>query len=302
MTAEASKAKAGKGDPFAHVTAAGWGRGLNALMRITRMCFRHPWQAGAAIGSTFVAAGLQLTIPRLLGRAVDESQQALAGAGAARDALWATALLLFAVSVLRGLFTMVQNYYGESVGHHVGYELRLAFYEKIQRLSFGFHDRVHSGDLITIGMLDLEGVRMFFSTGIVRLVLLTVLIGAGAWLLISTDPVLGLLSLSFVPFVAWRSSFMHLTPPRHLARAAGAPLRPDPRHGGEPRRHPRRARLRRAGARDGASSTPPRAPRWPSATGGWTCASGTPAPCRSPSSPPWASSSSSAATRSPRAR
>ena len=74
--------------------------------------------------------------------------------------------------MLRGLFTMVQNYYGESVGHHVGYELRLAFYEKIQRLSFGFHDRVHSGDLITIGMLDLEGVRMFFSTGIVRLVLL----------------------------------------------------------------------------------------------------------------------------------
>ena len=205
MTAEASEAKAGQGDPFAHVTAAGWGRGLNALMRIARMCFRHPWQAGAAIGSTLVAAGLQLTIPRLLGRAVDES---LAGA---RDALWTTALLLFAVSVLRGLFTMVQNYYGESVGHHVGYELRLAFYEKIQRLSFGFHDRVHSGDLITIGMLDLEGVRMFFSTGIVRLVLLTVLIGAGAWLLIATDPILGLLSLSFVPFVAWRSSFMHLT-------------------------------------------------------------------------------------------
>ena len=205
MTAEASEAKAGQGDPFAHVTAAGWGRGLNALMRIARMCFRHPWQAGAAIGSTLVAAGLQLTIPRLLGRAVDESL------AAARDALWTTALLLFAVSVLRGLFTMVQNYYGESVGHHVGYELRLAFYEKIQRLSFGFHDKVHSGDLITVGMLDLEGVRMFFSTGIVRLVLLTVLIGAGAWLLIATDPTLGLLSLSFVPFVAWRSSFMHLS-------------------------------------------------------------------------------------------
>ena len=47
--AEASKAKAGQGDPFAHVTAAGRGRGLNALARITRMCFRHPWQSAAAI-------------------------------------------------------------------------------------------------------------------------------------------------------------------------------------------------------------------------------------------------------------
>ena len=197
-------------DPFAHVTAAGWGRGVNVLVRIARMALRHPWQAGLAIGATFVAASLQLWIPRLLGRAVDQTQAAVGGGGAAQAALWTTALTLLGVSVLRGLFTMVQNYFGESVGHHVGYELRLAFYEKVQRLSFGFHDQVHTGDLITIGMLDLEGVRMFFSTGIVRMVLLTMLIGIGSYLLISTDVTLGLLSLSFVPFVAWRSSMTHL--------------------------------------------------------------------------------------------
>ena len=170
--------------------AAGWGRGVNALVRIARMTLRHPWQSGAAIGATFVAAALQLAIPRLLGRAVDQTQAVVTGGGgaaAAEAALWTTALTLFVVSVFRGLFTMVQNYYGESVGHHIGYELRLAFYEKVQRLSFGFHDRVHSGDLITIGMLDLEGVRMFFSTGIVRMVLLTMLIGIGSFMLISTD-------------------------------------------------------------------------------------------------------------------
>lgn len=133
------------------------------------------------------------------------------GAGtAAEHALWNTALTLLVVSVLRGLFTMAQNYYGEAVGHQTGYELRLAFYEKIQRLSFAFHDRVHTGDLITLGLLDLDGVRMFFSTGVLRVVLLGVLIGVGAYLLISTDPVLGLLSLSFVPFVAWRSSVTQL--------------------------------------------------------------------------------------------
>ena len=105
--------------------------------------------------------------------------------GAATEhALWTTALTLLVVSVLRGVFTMSQNYYGEAVGHQTGYELRLAFYEKIQRLSFSFHDRVHTGDLITLGMLDLDGVRMFFSTGLVRVVLLGVLIGVGAYLLI----------------------------------------------------------------------------------------------------------------------
>lgn len=198
---------------MAKATAAGWGKGLSTLVRITVMAFRHPWQSGFAIGATLVASTFQLMIPRLLGQAVDHTQLAMEGGRAgqlAQDALLTTALLLLGASVLRGLFTMVQNYYSESVGHHMGYELRLACYEKIQRLSFSFHDSVHSGDLITIGLLDLEGVRMYFSTALVRMILLTMLIGIGAYMLLSTDVVLGLLALSFVPFVAWRSSATQL--------------------------------------------------------------------------------------------
>jgi ATP-binding cassette subfamily B protein len=198
---------------LAHVNAAGWGRGLSTIVRITHMTARHPWQTGSAIGATFVAATLQLMIPRLLGHAVDQTQTAVAGGAAgqlAESALMTTALLLLTVSVFRGLFTMVQNYYSEAVGHHMGYELRLACYEKIQQLSFSFHDTMHSGDLITVGLLDLEGVRMYFSTALVRMILLAMLIGVGAYMLLSTDVVLGLLALSFVPFVAWRSSVTQL--------------------------------------------------------------------------------------------
>ncbi|CAN0561453.1 unnamed protein product, partial [Laminaria digitata] len=128
----------------------------------------------------------------------------------AQSALWVTALMLLGVRVARGIFTLIQNYFAEAVGHHAAYELRLATYEKMQHLSFSFHDRVHSGDLIMLGIIDIEGVRMFFSTGLVRVVLLTILVGVGAYLLLSTDLLLGLLSLSFVPFVAWRSSVTRL--------------------------------------------------------------------------------------------
>lgn len=212
LRTDATSGAAKRGKSFVHVAEASWGKGLSTLLRIVRMTLRHPWQVAITIVSTFIAATLQLFIPRLLGRAIDQAQGVLtAGAGpAAEHALWNTALTLLVVSILRGLFTMAQNYYGEAVGHRTGYELRLAFYEKIQRLSFSFHDRVHTGDLITLGLLDLDGVRMFFSTGILRVVLLGVLIGVGAYLLISTDLVLGLLSLSFVPFVAWRSSVTQL--------------------------------------------------------------------------------------------
>jgi ATP-binding cassette subfamily B multidrug efflux pump len=213
LDSEAVRSAADRGDSFAHVAAANWGRGLSTLLRILRMNLRHPWQVAIALAATVVAATMQLMIPRLLGQAVDQAQGILGAGepGAQIDsALWVTALILLGASILRGLFTMLQNYYAEAVGHHTGYELRLACYEKLQRLSFSFHDRVHTGDLITLGMLDLEGVRMFFSTGVVRMALLAVLIGVGAYLLLTTNLVLGLLSLSFVPFVAWRSSVTQL--------------------------------------------------------------------------------------------
>lgn len=200
-----------RGDSLQRVNAVEWGRGFGTLLRLTRMIFRHPWRVAIAISATFIAASLQLMIPRLLGRAVDEAQGVIAASETGdQNALITTALILLVVSILRGLFTMLQNYFGESVGHTIGYELRLACYEKLQRLSFGFHDRVHTGDLITLGILDIDAVRSFFSTGFVRFFLLSVLIGVGAYMLISTDVVLGLISLSFVPFVAWRSSVSRL--------------------------------------------------------------------------------------------
>ena len=116
-----------------------------------------------------------------------------------------------ASAIVRGIFTLLQNYYSESVGHHAAYELRLAAYEKLQQLSFSFHDRVHSGDLITLGhpryrrRADVLCHRRRCASCCSR-----VLIGVGAYLLISTDWLLGLLSLSFVPFVAWSSSVAQL--------------------------------------------------------------------------------------------
>lgn len=185
-------------------------KGKDAILRITRMTLRYPVRFAVAMLATIAAAMTQLSVPVLLGRAIDQTQ-AVANSTGESDVLWTTALILLAVSVMRGLFTLVQNYTAESVGHALAHDLRRAIYDKIQRLPFSFHDRTHSGDLITVGMLDLEGVRMYFSTALVRTMLLVLLIGIGAWLLISTDPVLGLLALSFVPFAAWRSSVTQLT-------------------------------------------------------------------------------------------
>ncbi len=184
------------------------------LWRIIKLALKNRTRVTIAVVATLIAVVLQLLVPRLLGDAVDGALLSLGeeavDAEAARAALWTTAGLLFVVSVARGAFTLIHNYGGESIGHLVGYQLRLDFYAKLQKLNFAFHDSVHTGDLVTRGLLDIEGVRMFFNMAVLRSLLLVVMVAVGAWLMLSTDVVLGLLSLSFVPFVAWRSATIRL--------------------------------------------------------------------------------------------
>ena len=183
------------------------------LMRITRMAFAHPWRMALGMSATLFAAGAQLYIPQLIGEAVDYAQGLLASAGdeaEARAALVRAATLILVTSLVRGLCTMMQNYQGEAVGQLIGYQMRLDLYAKVQSLSFSYHDRMHTGDLMTRGILDIEGTKLWVSTGLQRAILLSILVGGGAWLLMSIDLLLGCLALSFAPFVAVGASLARL--------------------------------------------------------------------------------------------
>jgi ATP-binding cassette subfamily B protein len=174
------------------------------LARVVRQALRYRWRFTLAMAACLGAALANLALPRLLGRAVDQTV-AIVGSGHASALELApiagTALLLVVASGLRGALQMVAGFNAEVVGQSVGRDLRLAFFEKLQRLDFSFHDRIHSGDLITRGMLDLEGVRGFIELGLQRLVQLVLLAGVGGWLLFGRDPVLASVTLLFLPVV-----------------------------------------------------------------------------------------------------
>ena len=173
------------------------------LTRITALALRYPGRLALAVACSLGSAVASLTLPKLFGQAVDQAQSLLQGgaaqADAARGALWATALLVIAATTIRGLLAMWANYQGECVSQRVGYDLRLQFFQQLQRLSFGFHDRVHSGDLITRGMLDLEGARVFIQGGLMPIVSLSLLLGFASWMMLSTDLAMGLVGLAFTP-------------------------------------------------------------------------------------------------------
>ncbi len=183
--------------------------GAGVLARITRMAVRYRARLLIGILGTVAAALSQLLIPRFMGQAVDGIHGLLQAATlwnpATRHGLLMVALGLLGASVGRGLFMALYMQQGEALGQRLAYSLRLAYYEKLQHLSFSYHDRVHTGDLMTRGMLDVEGVRMFVNFGLLRTFYLAVLIGFGTYQLFLTDPLMALVAVSFVPVVGWRA-------------------------------------------------------------------------------------------------
>lgn len=177
------------------------------LQRITARALHYPGRMALAIGCSLGAAVASLTLPRLFGQGVDQAGALLksgaAHASEAQGALVATALLVIAATVIRGVLTMMTGYQAEYVSQRVGYDLRLQYFQQLQRLSFGFHDRIHSGDLVTRGMLDLEGARVFIQNGVMQLVSLLLLLGFAAYMMLTTDLVMGLIGLAFVPIAGF---------------------------------------------------------------------------------------------------
>ncbi len=173
---------------------------------------RAPGRVAVAMGASLCAAVASLSLPGLLGQAVNTART-LGGAvgGEARHALLVTAGLVVLATAARGLFTGLANYQAEWVSQKVAYRYRLDFFAQLQRLSFGFHDRIHSGDLITRGMLDLEGARSFIQNGMLTALTLGLLLGIAAWRMIAADPTLAAIGLAFTPIagvVLARMGFM----------------------------------------------------------------------------------------------
>jgi ATP-binding cassette subfamily B multidrug efflux pump len=180
------------------------------LRRIVRDALtRAPGRVALAMGASLCAAVASLSLPRLLGRAVNAAQR-LASDHAAH-ALVPIALLVILATAARGLFTGLANYEAEWVSQKVAYRYRLDFFAQLQRLSFGFHDRIHSGDLVTRGMLDLEGARSFVQNGMLTALTLGLLLSIAAWRMFAADPTLAIIGLAFTPIagvVLARMGFM----------------------------------------------------------------------------------------------
>ena len=188
---------------------------------IYRLCVLYalfPGRLTLAVVCTILAVGMSLAVPWILREVLDYglAQQQV-------GFFYLAGGLLVAVTLLRGVAAYGQSYLGAYLAQHMAYRLRNLLYEQIQRLSFAYHDRMQTGELMSRATADIEAIRLFFHFGLPTAINV-VLTGAGtiaalAWL----DWRLALLTLGGVPLVCGVSlSVGHLLRPLQLRVQEGA--------------------------------------------------------------------------------
>ena len=178
---------------------------MRILLRLIGFAFKYKHTLLLAYACTIAVTAFALAIPRILGVAVDE----VVKSGEVGPLIFLAGLVLV-ISVLRGVAAYGQQYLGEALGQRVAYDIRNTFYERLQRLSFGFHDNQRSGDLMSRATADVEGVRMFIQGGVIRGGYMVLLILGVSVILIISSWKLALMSLVFVPFIILRTATIML--------------------------------------------------------------------------------------------
>jgi ABC-type multidrug transport system fused ATPase/permease subunit len=114
-------------------------------------------------------------------------------------------LIVVAFAVARGLFTFSQTFLAQTLSQNIAFELRNDLFAKIQRLSFSYHDKNRTGQLMIRATDDVERLRLFLGQGLLMAVSAVILLVGTMVILLLTNfeltlVVLPILPLSFIIF------------------------------------------------------------------------------------------------------
>jgi ABC-type multidrug transport system fused ATPase/permease subunit len=187
---------------------------MQILVRIIKMAWRYRLRLVLAYVSFFAAIGFALLIPRLFGSSIDRLVRFDPADGRVIPLevdtwvlIW-MALALLGASIMRGVFDFARMYTADSLSLKVSYDLRNLLYDKLQHLSFAFHDTEHTGNLMSKATSDVEQVRRFVNLGMVRSLDVAIRVIAITSILVFLNWKLALISLAFAPISVLQSTLV----------------------------------------------------------------------------------------------
>ncbi|MCU0500411.1 MAG: ABC transporter ATP-binding protein/permease [Anaerolineae bacterium] len=175
----------------------------NRLTGLWRMLTGYRLLYLAAISSLAVASLAKTSTYLLLRYYVDN----VLGKNAALVALAAVALGFVLLAVVEGGFSFLSGRLASRSAEGITLRLRTFLFDHIQRLSFSYHDKTQTGDLIQRSTSDVDAIRRFYADqaiGIGRIVLLFTI---NFWAIWRLDSRLALMSVVVVPVIVVMSLF-----------------------------------------------------------------------------------------------
>ncbi len=156
---------------------------------------KHYWllAAGAFLG-LLISSATRLVIPRLTQTIIDDGIVA----GQMQVVLRA-AVGMVGLAIAGSVFTFLQGVLSARTAQGIAYDLRNELYARIQSLSFSYHDRAQTGQLLTRATSDVEMVHMFIGMGFIQLISAILMMVGSIALLVATDWQLALIMLVLVP-------------------------------------------------------------------------------------------------------
>jgi len=143
---------------------------------------------------------LALIIPQFIRWIVDR------GIGS-QDAhlLGLSVLALLGLTLIKGGLTFVQGQRTETASQSVAYDLRNAIHRKLSDLSFSYHDRTETGQILSRAVQDVERIRFVTGRAFLHLANSMILLLGTAGMLAWMNPGLALLALSTMPLLGYRA-------------------------------------------------------------------------------------------------
>lgn len=181
----------------------GSAEGGGDIQRAIAYLGRYPRLTAFSFIALVLATAAQLAVPQLVQQAIDtvisnddgvtvENERLLS------SLLWVCAIILV-LAVSRGLFSFAQTYTGQMLSQDIAFELRNDIFAKIQRLSFSYHDRNRTGQLMVRATDDVERLRVFIGQGLLLAVGALILMVGSLVVLFSTSWRLTLVVLPILP-------------------------------------------------------------------------------------------------------
>lgn len=178
---------------------------MSTYLRLYRLVFQYKFRFSLAFLSVLASGAFMLVSPRLLAWAInygietEHAQKYLV--------LIIAASAMFGAAAFRSVSQFGQQYLGQWLGQKIAYDLRNSIYNRLQSLSFAFHDTHQTGQLMSRATQDVEAVQMFVQMGVLRALFFVLVVIGAVTLMLFTNWRLALVILPFLVVVGVISGF-----------------------------------------------------------------------------------------------